>query len=282
MRSRTGLRAATVALLASVLLAACGTAGDRTSPSPTAEKPTPLEALTLVSAKTSQAKTAKMAFTVKTSLAGGPAQTVTGQGAADFAARKVRMTMRASGQKIDVVMMGTTMYMRIPGQEPQPGKPWLKLDLAALSKASGTQLGSLTQGAGNDPTQALALLKGVSSNIKEVGTEPVRGADTTHYKVTLDLRKAANQQSPAAKKQFARVLEQAQVRSVPADVWVDSEGRLRKMLYAMRLRPNGATGSVTVRTAMELFDFGTTVTVARPPASQVTDFLTLLQGGATG
>jgi hypothetical protein len=282
MRSRTGLRAAIVALLASVLLAACGTGNDVAAPSPKAEKPTPLETLTLVSAKTSAAKTAKLAINVNTSLASGQSQTVSARGAADFSARKIRMTMRASGQTVQVVMIGTTMYMRLPGQEPQPGKPWLKLDLAALGKASGTNLNSLTQGAGSDPTQALALLKGVSSNIREVGTEQVRGADTTHYKVTLDLRKAANQQSQAARKQVARFLEQSQVRSVPADVWVDGGGRLRRMRYAMKLKPSGTTGTVTVRTSMEVFDFGTAVTVARPPASQVVDFADLLQGGATG
>jgi hypothetical protein len=282
MRSRTGLRAAVVALLASVLLAACGTASNTAAPpSPKAEKPTSLEALTLVSAKTSEAKTAKLALTVSTGMAGGQALTISAQGALDFAARKMRMTMRAGGQKVDVVRVGTTMYMRLPGQEPQPGKPWLKLDLAALSKMSGTQLGGLTDGAGNDPTQALALLKGVSSDIQEVGAEQVRGVDTTHYKAKIDLRKAAAQQGTATKKQMERVLKQAQVRSVPADVWVDGEGRLRKMRYVMTLRPDGAPSSMTVRTTMELFDFGTAVTVAKPPASQVTDFTNLVRG-ATG
>jgi hypothetical protein len=163
-----------------VLLTACGTVADHASPSPKADKPTPLKSLTLVSAKTSAARTAKLAFTVTTRLAGGQAQTVSGQG-------------------VDAIMLGTTMYMRVPGQEPELGKPWLKLDLAALSKASGADLGNLTQDAGNDP-------------------------------------------------------------------------------------PSGAAGSVTVRTTMEMFDFGTTVTVARPPASQVSDFTHLVPGGvpATG
>ena len=282
MRSRTGLRAATVALLASVLLAACGTGGNSAAPSPKAERPTPLQTLTLVSAKTSAARTAKLAISVDTSLAGGQSLSMTGQGAIDFAARKLRMTMRSAGQTFNVVRIGTTMYLRSPGQEPRPGKPWLKFDLAALSKASGTNLDSLMQGAGNDPTQALDLLKGVSSNIREVGTEQVRGVETTHYKATLDLRKAASQQSQAARKQLARFLDQAQVRSVPADAWVDGQGRLCKMRYAMELKPSASTGTVTVRTTMELFDYGTTVTVAKPPASQVLDFGDLLGGAATG
>jgi hypothetical protein len=128
---------------------------------------------------------------------------------------------------------------------------------------------------------ACAGLKGVSSDIQEVGAEQVRGTDTTHYKVKIDLRKAAAQQGAATKKQMAKLLEQTQVHSIPADVWVDGEGRMRKKRYVMKIRPEGAPSSVTMRLTMELFDFGTAVTVAKPPTSQVTDFADLLQG-ATG
>lgn len=195
------------------------------------------------------------------------------------------MTLLAGGEKVDMVMIGTTMYMRMPGQELAPGKSWLKLDLEALSKTAGTDLGNLTRGASNDPTQALALLKGVSSDIKEVGREQVRGADTTHYKATIDLRKAAEQQGPGAKKQLEQVLDQVEAQSFPADVWVDDEGRLRKMQYELKLRAKDTSqqqGSATVNTTMELFDFGTTANVGKPPASQVADFAELLQGRSSG
>jgi hypothetical protein len=285
MRPRTGPRAALAALVLSGLLTACGIVGGNATdnaspPAATVEKATPQEALSLVSAKTSEAKTAKLSFGI-TTVMGSQTQKVSAQGVADFAARKIRMTMSAAGQKVDVVMLGTTMYMRVPGQEPQPGKPWIKLDLAALAKASGTQLGGLTQGASNDPTQALALLKGVSSDIQEVGAEQVRGTDTTHYKVKIDLRKAAQKQGTATKKQVAQILKQAQSSTLPADVWIDDEGRMRKMRYVMKLRPEGAPSAVTVGTAMELFDFGTVANVVKPPASQTTDFADLI-GGATG
>jgi hypothetical protein len=285
MRPRPRLRAASIVLLAGLLLTACGTTGNVESPSRKAEQRSPLEALTLVSAKTTEAQTAKLAFTVKTSGAGSQAQTVRAQGVADFTAKKIRMTLLAGGEKVDMVMIGTTMYMRMPGQQLVPGKSWLKLDLVALSKAAGTDLGNLTQGASNDPTQALALLKGVSSNIKEVGREQVRGADTTHYKATIDLRKAAEQQGAVANKQLEKLLEQAEARSLPADVWVDDEGRLRKMRYALKLRAKGTSqqqGSARVNTTMELFDFGTTANVMKPPASQVADFADLLQGRSSG
>jgi hypothetical protein len=284
MRCHSRLRATTIALLAGVLLAACGTAGKGGSPGSEAGRRSPMEALTLASAKTSDAKTAKLAFTVITSGTSGQAATVSGAGVADFAAKKIQMTTNAGAQQVEVVMDGTTTYLRVPGEQPVPGKSWLKLDLAALSKVSGKDLGNLTQGAGNDPSQALALLKGASTDVREVGTEQVRGTDTTHYKATIDLRKAAEQQSPEARQQLERLLEQAQVQSLPADVWVDDQGRLRKMQYTLEMRPKATAqqGSVTVNTTMELFDFGTTAKVETPPAGQVADFAEILKQGKGG
>jgi hypothetical protein len=134
------------------------------------------------------------------------------------------------------------------------------------------------------PVALVPLLKGASSGVKEVGREQVRGVDTTRYKATIDLRKAAEQQGPQAKKQLERFLEQAQAQSLPADVWVDDQGRLRKMRYQLKLRPKATDqqGSATVSTIMELFDFGTDANVRRPPASQVADLAELLQGNSSG
>jgi hypothetical protein len=73
---------------ACLLLTACGTTGNVESPSRKAEQRSPLEALTLASAKTIEAQTAKLAFTVKTSGAGSQAQTVRAQGVATSPPRR--------------------------------------------------------------------------------------------------------------------------------------------------------------------------------------------------
>ena len=283
MRSHSPRRTMAIALLGGLLLAACGTGNGR-SPGSEAGQRSPIQALTLASAKTTDAKTARLAFTVTTGGTGGQAVTVSGAGVADFAARKVQMTTKAGAQKVEVVLNGTTMYLRVPGHQAVPGKSWLKLDLAALSKAAGTDLGNLTQGAGNDPTQALALLKGASDDVTEVGTERVRGTDTTHYKATIDLRKAAERQRPEVKQQLDRLLEQAQVQSFPADAWVDDQGRLRKLQYTLKVRAKAGQqqGAVTVNTTTELFDFGTVAKVETPPAGQVADFAEILKQGRSG
>src|SRR6266545_8120346 len=112
MRCHSRLRATTIALLAGVLLAACGTAGKGGSPGSEAGRRSPMEALTLASAKTSDAKTAKLAFTVITSGTSGQAATVSGAGVADFASKKIQMTTNAGAQQVEVVMDGTNMYLR--------------------------------------------------------------------------------------------------------------------------------------------------------------------------
>ncbi len=123
MRCHSRLRATTIALLAGVLLAACGTAGKGGSPGSEAGRRSPMEALTLASAKTSDAKTAKLAFTVITSGTSGQAATVSGAGVADFASKKIQMTTNAGAQQVEVVMDGTNMYLRVLGEQPVPASP---------------------------------------------------------------------------------------------------------------------------------------------------------------
>jgi hypothetical protein len=57
MRPRFSLHALTMALLAGLLLGACGTAGNGEPPGSGAARRSPMEALSLASSKTSEAKT---------------------------------------------------------------------------------------------------------------------------------------------------------------------------------------------------------------------------------
>ncbi len=59
----------------------------------------------------------------------------------------------------------------------------------------------------------------------------------------------------------------------PADVWIDEQGRLRKIHYAVTLKVpedmEATATQMTIETTQELFDFGVTVKVTPPPANQV-------------
>jgi hypothetical protein len=111
-----------------------------------------------------------------------------------------------------------------------------------------------------DPTEILAYLKAVSGNVAVVGHDTVRGANTTRYHARVELpRDAQNVQL-----------------TVPADLWIDGSGRLRKLEMSM-------SSPVATTAVFELWDFGTTVDVTPPPSSQVVDASTILStifGGA--
>lgn len=268
------LRLAALALLLPVSVA-CGSAD--------VQKLTALEVVKRASGRTVEAGSARIAM----SLSGGGV-TMNGEGVSSLTENKMAMTttMDMMGQQVvmEMRMLGDVMYMKLP---PMPGaksgKPWLKLDLAELAKASGTQAQALTQMRQNDPTQALEYLAGVSDDIREDGKEDVRGTATTRYRGTLNLEKAKEgQASPEVKDALDEAIKRLGVATIPATVWIDDDGRLRKLVYDFDLSKlkeaaaAGATGTMT--TTFEMFDFGVPVDVAAPPAAETGDGSALLQG----
>jgi hypothetical protein len=222
--------------------------------------------------------------------------TLTAEGLFDANERRGRMTMdmsRLSGAaggvdlgEIEIVMDGLVMYMRMPFlQQLRPGiKPWIRFDLEKIGKQQGFDLQQLTQlGDQSNPAQALVYLRAASDDVEEVGAEEVRGVETTHYRMTVDLDKVAArapaEQREAVRTQIRALKQRANVEKVPVEVWVDDDGLVRREVLRyedMRFAP-GQTGDMTIR--MELYDFGVTVDAEPPPGDQVTDLGELLGGG---
>jgi hypothetical protein len=115
----------------------------------------------------------------------------------------------------------------------------------------------------------LRFLAGVNGKVDTVGKETVRGAGTTHYRTTLDLAKAAKAAGSDGAG-LTQLTQQLGTSSLPTDVWVDVDGRLRRLRYAVDVK-GGAPAATRIEVSMELFDFGTAVTVTPPPADQVAD-----------
>jgi hypothetical protein len=62
--------------------------------------------------------------------------------------------------------------------------------------------------------------------------------------------------------------------TIPAEVWIDGKGRLRKL----RLRLEGGAASNRGSVAFEFSDLGAPFTATRPPPSTVLDFGEILGG----
>ncbi len=285
------------ALMAGVLVFAGACGSDSSDDGATGKgKQTPIEAVLASSTKTTEAKSSKVAFTVVTQGAQGApggSITITGEGAFDYVARQGAFTMNipaVGGMQIgqlEAVSAGSTTYLKYPPQlaAVMGGKPWVKIDPNQLGQGAGLDFGS----SAGDPSQSLQMLKGAGDDMVEVGKEEVRGEAVTHYRGTIDMNKAATA-APPEQQQTYQKLAQMYGQPVPMDVWIDGEGRLRKTSSVLDLakfslppqataggKPTGITSST-----IELFDFGTAVSVTVPPADQMSDLSQLLAAAGGG
>jgi hypothetical protein len=270
-----------VPLLALALAAACG--GDEDSPG---------AAVADAATKTQQAGSSRMAFTAVMS-GGGLPQTfeIQGQGEFDFEARKGRLTydlgklLGGAGRELEVVLDGLVLYMKSPTEGTLPeGKSWYRIDLAEAGKYAGIDVAQLSQLSQGDPSQMLLYLRGASSGVEEVGTEELRGAETTHYRAQVDLGKAVEQslegippeKRASLRKIVDQLIEQLGTREIPVDAWIDGEGRARKVVTTFDAAVRGRAAKLHTVVTMELFDFGIDVTADPPPPNETVDLLELM------
>jgi len=184
----------------------------------------------------------------------------------------LKVNVRGMSVPIDSVISGNVLYMRSSVFSQlglSPDKQWVKLDLGQLAQQGGIDLSSLAN-TSPSPASALSYLRG-SSKVEEVGSESVDGVETTRYKVTVDLERAAARNHGGDREAVKRLIQAGGVKTLPIDVWVDGKDYVRKMQYAQRIG-NGQA----VRITMNLHDFGSPVSVKPPPADSVVDLMQAL------
>lgn len=219
---------------------------------------------------------------------GGPF-TFTGEGEFNRERGHMTMDMSSLGEatqgalsgEMELVFDRLILYMKFPAaitEQLPGGKSWVRIDLRQAGKELGIDLEELMQVQQSDPTQALQYLRGASDDFEEVGQEDVRGVETTHYRGTIDLRKAAEQVPEEARESFERATELLGTNKLPFDVWIDEDGMARRMKYEQAL-PGAGGETATMALTMEFFDFGIEVNIEPPPADEVIDIQELIQQG---
>jgi hypothetical protein len=173
-------------------------------------------------------------------------------------------------------------YMEVPGQ---PGK-WARAD---YSKIVNTPIGA------QDPAAQLELLRGIAAGgVRDAGADKVRGESTRHFAITIDPKKLAANTSVVVP---GGILETAMkmVKPFPADVWLDDEGRVRKLTVKIdvaggdvdlkaaglegldpateaRLKESMKDMRTSMDIGLEYFDFGVAVDTQEPSPSQVVEW----------
>jgi hypothetical protein len=273
--------------------AACGGGSDDTGQVRATAVRGPMRVIATSADAAAAAKTARMSMSVDLATARERGR-VAADGAFDFETRLGQMTMDTSALqlsggrgRVEVRVLDGVVYVElgsVPGlpgralERQLAGRHWLKIDASALPDQPGVA-GFDTLGS-SDPGAFLDSLRGVSSDVRELGHEAVRGVDTTRYAITVDMSKALEQAPPANRRAAKRGLETLGVDSIPADVWIDAHGRPRK--FEMHLDAAAGGDTVAGTMTLELYDYGTKVDVQAPDPSDTVDMSALLDNALGG
>lgn len=270
---RPGGLAALALTLAVFLLAACGGNGDDGQPAatePSAESGLPPVAV--AAEQTAAIESFRSSLVLEYETAQGPVR-VEGEGAFQAEPRRGRLTVQVAegpsagpGSERDMIFDGPLFYFRAGPDS--TGAKWISFDIRRVGGGEESGLGAFGGLDRADPASALLYLGGAGDDVEEVGTEEVRGVETTRYRLTVDLERAA-ERAGDSRTTIDSAIEATGVSEVPADVWVDRDGRVRKMTmrFENMVAPDGTQTTMTVTN--ELYDFGADVNVEPPAESEV-------------
>ncbi len=225
---------------------------------------------------------------------------LTASGAFDLANQRGRMTMdysgllealgpqaaAAEGFLPDKILFDElTIYIHFPGldQVIPDAKPWVRMDLGEVSAQQGLDPDLLGQFGQSDPTQLLAWLQATGTSVSEVGSETVRGVPTTRFSASVELNSVSEllpeDQQAAYTAQLGQLAAQTGLTELPFDVWIDEQALVRRVATELRIEDTTGfgAGAGTMSMTVDLFDFGTEVTVKPPKERNTMDYLELAQ-----
>ena len=220
--------------------------------------------------RSATAETTKLQLHMTAKVPGSPSVVMTGRGSTSGQRVSLHMQTNAAGQRVSMDAIGLVerggyvMYMRSPvfeGQLPS-GKTWVRFDLQKAGSSVGLDFASLI-----GQSQTLAPLEHGLVSTKRLGTEPVAGKPTTHYRAVVDVRRAALA-IPAYAKQLETVERTTGVRlgRVTQDVWVGSDGRIRQLRTTS---PTAGQGRGRTVQTLTFLGYDVPVSIAAPPRARV-------------
>jgi hypothetical protein len=246
--------------------------------------PAPSDDVADAGEKTKAAGTVRFETVSRTSVDIPPAETFEfrSTGVIDYADDRSEYREESSGCR--TIVIGEVMYSELPANEGFPaGKRWVDyrgeddFDSEAAFEQSQQQNadeeGGMTSsimmfGISEPPVDEWLDYLREDAAPERVGEEDVRGVPTTHYRGEVDVRNRieADLETEGWKStNIERYLDQLEETHRVIDVWVDSEGRARRVVTTdATIGADAGWVSTT-----EYFDFGLETVIQAPPAAEV-------------
>lgn len=226
--------------------------------------------------------TSRVAVTV-TMHSPGMSLTFTQTGAFDYAHSRGFLRAGAAGAFSQEVFLPPHVYLKLSGDGGPPlprGKSWIDVNLAHSDGQSLMMPGAFPGAPQTSPSDMLSYLFGISTRVTQVGTATIRGVQTVHYRVSISLAKARSKVRPPARAGFTAFAKEFGRSALPAQVWVDEQGRVRRITITLAPpKSSGVPAGTTITQTVEFYDFGIPVRVSAPPASEVLSASAFSNGG---
>lgn len=169
--------------------------------------------------------------------------------------------------KARMLLVDDAFYFQLP-KEMGAVKPWVKLDANGedpLSKSLGAALRETKKN--SDPSQLLSQIKD-AGEITATKQEDLNGKPTTHYSVTVDIKKYADKLDPELKSAMDEVTK-AGVDKFPLEVWVDKDNLPVRITVKTPFTNPQTQKAENVAMTLDYSDWGKAVDVTAPPPDQV-------------
>jgi hypothetical protein len=265
---RTGGAVVAAGLVVGVCFCAGGCAGSRAAAENARGPGDPAGAVrraadALVAAGSSRARTSMEMAT------GGTRVAIRGEGVYDFRRQLGRLQVRlpqdpagaSEHRPITELLAPGALFMKNRGAG-VPADKWVRVDTGTLSD------GSLVTGGATDPYAAAELLRGTVT-ATYVGQTDLAGTEVRHYRGTADLAAAAKAASPGNRAALKAAAKGFATARVPFDVYLDDQGRIRKVRQRFSFVNGERKDTVAVASTTLLYDFGAPADVRLPASADI-------------
>jgi hypothetical protein len=262
-------RACAVGLSAAALIlaAGCSSGGTSAGGSSASTPLTPRQSLLAAATRAQQATSGTARLTVHDSTSDS---TITGTVRIRLkptllASENLNVTAAGTRTPVQMILTSTAVYLHEASLAGQLGKPWVKVDLSALSalgEASGASFAKLVQSLQSNNFTNQAQLFTVAKNTRVVGTQAVDGVTTTEYTGSFTAADGLKALPAAFRQALAPELQALGNSPIHFREWVDGQHHVRKMTEVETVKGD------TVNTTINITAIDQPVSITLPPASQ--------------
>lgn len=241
--------------------------------------PDPQELLDGASERLEEAGTSRFDMAVEAS--GTEVGQFAAEGEQDLATGALRMTIDLGEAApptetlliTDEVFVRGALFAIFTGDE----SVWVRVDLDETTAGAGLDSEALVGGQ-TGPAALLAQLDGAAGDTEELGTEEVRGVETTHLRVTVDTDAAIERSDPAVRDELRDYAEATDLPSTyPMELWIDDDGLVRRIRTVLDVPADEGEGQEAAQeTVLELYDFGVEVDLETPDEDATVDLSDLI------